>query len=355
LTDSYYDWWPDWQATDVSVPTSRVSVLPGLSDSTFTIHWSGDDASSGIKSYDIQFRDGPGGIWRDWLSNTGSASAAFEGQAGHTYYFRCRARDFVGNVEPYPEGEGDTFTHVYGYTLAGRILGNRDQPLALAAVESTPAALNVDQTGPAGSFALYFDGSGIYDLKGAHVKFGALPPMVGIEVAEASLPVTLYLPPADDRIADGGFEAGDLAAWNLSGADYPALTTAAHTGGYAVLLDGADSRLSQAIALPSVPYSGTLSLLYRAEAADPAGDDLTISITGDSQAFTYTVPLTGDGWVHWWTDAESWADPTATLQMAWTEADARSPGRTFVDEISLGTAETGAYAVYVPAVLRARP
>jgi hypothetical protein len=84
-------------------PTSTVHLLPEVIYSpTFTVTWEGRDNQSGVWLYDVQVRDGDG-AWSDWLHST-SVSGQFAGQHGHTYYFRSRATDRVGNRGAWPEG-----------------------------------------------------------------------------------------------------------------------------------------------------------------------------------------------------------------------------------------------------------
>ncbi len=220
---------------DVSPPSSVASSPRYTTDPSFTVTWSGSDAGAGIASYDVQVRDG-GGPWVDWLSGTTDTSAVFSGQVGHTYYFQCRARDNADNLEAYPGGAGDTQTQVLQYALSGYVLGNREQAVAAAAVEADPPAANVAQSGADGAFVLYLDISGTYTLTVTRDGYGPMAPMYGVSVPGAS--PTFYLPPLDDRVEDGGFEAGDLAAWSPTGAIGPVLTATAHTGDYAVALGG---------------------------------------------------------------------------------------------------------------------
>ncbi|MEO8356949.1 MAG: S8 family serine peptidase [Chloroflexota bacterium] len=87
---------------DRVTPSSAVNALQQYTGSTsFTVNWTGTDATSGIASHDIQYQDN-GGAWTNWLSATTSTSSTFNGALGHTYTFRSRARDRAGNVESWP-------------------------------------------------------------------------------------------------------------------------------------------------------------------------------------------------------------------------------------------------------------
>jgi hypothetical protein len=85
-------------------PTSTVHALPEfVHTSSFTVTWEGWDSESGVWAYDVQVRDGAGGEWQDWQQMMPLTSAQFtDAQGGHTYYFRSRAVDGVGNREPWP-------------------------------------------------------------------------------------------------------------------------------------------------------------------------------------------------------------------------------------------------------------
>jgi len=83
-------------------PSSRVGTLSTYYTGAIPVNWSGTDDFSGIVSYDVQYRDGSGGAWTGWLTATTATDETFEGQDGHNYYFRCRARDFIGNLEEWP-------------------------------------------------------------------------------------------------------------------------------------------------------------------------------------------------------------------------------------------------------------
>ena len=98
---------------DTHAPSSAVSALAAeQTQASFLVNWSGSDTTSGIASYDVQYRQGAGGSWVTWLSGSGATSATFHAQDEGVYYFRSRARDQAGNVESWPSGDGDTHTYV---------------------------------------------------------------------------------------------------------------------------------------------------------------------------------------------------------------------------------------------------
>ena len=99
---------------DCLPPTSSVGPLPPWVETTsFSVTWSGQDTWSEVAAYDVQVRDGYKGTWTDWKNDTTSTSGVYTGVHGHTYFFRSRARDTLGNQEPYGDEEwGQTFTTV---------------------------------------------------------------------------------------------------------------------------------------------------------------------------------------------------------------------------------------------------
>ena len=103
LSNNGADWYPDWRSLDWQAPLSQMQPLPAQSPNPFTVRWSGSDAGpAGLANYDIQVKDGAGGIWTNWHMATTATSASYSGMGGHTYYFRVRARDNAGNVEAWP-------------------------------------------------------------------------------------------------------------------------------------------------------------------------------------------------------------------------------------------------------------
>ncbi len=139
---------------DPTPPTSAVtpwSPFAVVSSTSFVVNWSGSDARSGIKTYDLQVRDGASGAWLFWLVNSSSTAAIFDGEDGHAYYFRSRATDTVGNMEEWPAGDGDATVSVsvpyspwwhsaYGQRRAIVILNN----VATALPANYPVHLHFD-------------------------------------------------------------------------------------------------------------------------------------------------------------------------------------------------------------------
>ncbi len=79
-------------------------------DTFIVVHWLGDDpdslttgSDSGILFYDVQYSDDWGTSWNDWLVETIDTTGIFgPATMGTEYWFRVRATDGRGNVEPYP-------------------------------------------------------------------------------------------------------------------------------------------------------------------------------------------------------------------------------------------------------------
>lgn len=83
-------------------PVVSIEPVNSIDNPRFVVRWSGVDlGSSGIVSYDLQMRE-DWGPWVDWDMATSATSRAFEGEYGHMYSFRARARDRAGNLSDWP-------------------------------------------------------------------------------------------------------------------------------------------------------------------------------------------------------------------------------------------------------------
>ena len=144
-----FDWVGNWTGDgswnlgiDRTPPTASAGVALMYGDAPFTdfyVYWDGWDNLAGVATFDIQYRDGPGGTWTDLVIGTSGTYYRFVGADGHTYYFRARARDHAGNLGEYAAGDGDAYHLVETcptaadmyepddtHTTAGWILPNTD-------------------------------------------------------------------------------------------------------------------------------------------------------------------------------------------------------------------------------------
>ncbi len=95
--------------TDTEPPIVTVDPLPDFVGRDFTVSWSGyDPGSSGIVSYDVQYRVDEG-HWTEWLTEVDFEAATFAAtQHGRFYEFRARGTDAAGNTGAFSEPEGTT-------------------------------------------------------------------------------------------------------------------------------------------------------------------------------------------------------------------------------------------------------
>lgn len=84
---------------DSEPPSSAVTVIARFEAGHYALGWHGTDTSSGIASYNIDYRE-EGQAWQRLLSDTGGTSAVFTPSPGKHYEFRCQAIDNVGHTEP---------------------------------------------------------------------------------------------------------------------------------------------------------------------------------------------------------------------------------------------------------------
>lgn len=125
LTDTLY--------YDPTAPVSSMTALPAttLDTTPLVVAWSGSDATSGVSTYDVEYRIQPSGAWTSWLTGTTQTSATFAPGSwsfNSVYAFRARARDAAGNTEAWPLDtvNGDAFTTVTQQTA----VDPRDRPTA---------------------------------------------------------------------------------------------------------------------------------------------------------------------------------------------------------------------------------
>jgi hypothetical protein len=103
----------DWDERHPFTSVNDLGADTISSAPNFPISWGGADTTTedgigwGVRFYDVQYRR-EAGTWQDWYIQTILTSAIFGPLAPETvyedtiYYFRCRAYDLPGNVEPWP-------------------------------------------------------------------------------------------------------------------------------------------------------------------------------------------------------------------------------------------------------------
>ena len=85
---------------DTVAPMTQISAPAQVTNKTFTVSWSGSDATSDVHHYEVRYRDRTSSpnVWQTWYASTTLTSASFTGQDGHKYVFQARAYDQAGNV-----------------------------------------------------------------------------------------------------------------------------------------------------------------------------------------------------------------------------------------------------------------
>ena len=96
---------------DTQVPSSHgIRTIVDIRRTTWS-RWSGAGQILSLVrvscTFDVQYKDGKNGAWVPWRTATDEVSDVFVGERSHIYYFRSRASDLAGNVEPFPAGYGD--------------------------------------------------------------------------------------------------------------------------------------------------------------------------------------------------------------------------------------------------------
>ncbi len=76
-------------------------------DGRYTVHWSGADATSGVASYDVEYKVGAGS-WTSWLTDTTLPGSTYPHPVSETVYFRVRAADNADNQGAFDDGAMNT-------------------------------------------------------------------------------------------------------------------------------------------------------------------------------------------------------------------------------------------------------
>jgi len=340
--------------TDGDPPQASMDAMPVAQLPPFRVSWSGSDTCSAVTAYNVQYKIGASGVWTDWKTATSLTSDDFDISPfhyGETYYFRVQARDEAGNWSAWSD---EVQTIPARFAVRGRVGNIRGQAVVAAQVDFSPAALATDAE-PAGGFVTYLAASGSYTITvGRDDRYASLLPMRAVSVTDHVDGLEFILPPQDDAVNDGDFEAGTWGRWQIGGSAPPTLTATAHTGLSAVRLGGSgeNSSLSQFLT-PTLPITlPTLSFMARLETPGPVGA-LTVRLANQSllsPPVTYTVTFSEAEWTHVWFDMTGLVSAPLTLTFVVSDSPA-----VLLDEVRLGSAAVGGYAVYLPLTARGRP
>jgi acyl-CoA thioesterase-1 len=336
-------------ADDVA-PEAQMIPLFFAQTVPFVVSWRGSDVCGNIAGYNVQVRVGASPTWLDWLLSTPATSATYNPPApsyGERVYFRVQAKDEAGNLSAWSP---EVSTLIARYTLGGQVLNVRHEPVAGATTSTSPAALAIVPQFP-GRFLAFLAEGGSYEVSAQRdLVFGSLPAMVDVAVSANVTGLIFVLPPQDDAVMNGGFEAGGLGGWTLGGTSLPTLSTEAHTGLGAARLDGTGGSASlRQVVNPTAGVVQTLSLMARLEQPGEASRlQIVLSSEGSPvPPVTHTLNLVSDAWTHAWYDLGALQGEPVAVALVVSDAPAIR-----LDEVSLGTALPGGTSSYLPVCLK---
>jgi len=331
-------------AVDSLRPASTVLPLPALLQGpSVPVAWHGQDAS-GVASYDVFVRQGTAGDWTLWLDDTTATAANYSGAPGHTYYFRSQATDAYGHTEPW---RPDAQAHVtlYAHTLELYAADNR----GLAGLQPTwtldPAPLDSTADPGAGRYRFALNSGGACTATVAAAGFSAVPTTTLSVPADSGY--AFSLPPADDTVANGGWETGTLDGWSAGAAGAEVSGTLRHTGRYALRLEReltATAAVSQVLWVSPTLRQPTLGLWYNLP-ADLVSGTLAVELAVPTATTVFSASAATAGWAYAWVDVTGYASRTVTLTVALRAA----AGSAWVDEVALGSWWTPQVQAVTPA------
>ena len=353
LSSSGVDMRPDWQSLDAQPPTVSVGPLGAYTHlQGFTLSWRGQDVGpSGIRGYEVQYREGAGQPWTSWLKDTLETSRSFIGIPGRTFGFRARACDQAWNCQAWRGDQADTSTTFYSWQLQGSTFDARGAPLPGVSVSADPAGLDPIRSNVAGRYHGYMLQDMAHALQVSREGYGATPPMYVTLLSDTV--ADHWLPPADEVVQDGHFESSSLGqAWVPFGDPLPTRTSEwRHTGEYSLQMGRSFEQTTDILQdagwlhLLGADQAGTLYLLavvnrpdgrrdlaYRTKTPEGAwsASSAFLTLAGAPQNWSF-VP-DGDGGLH---VAWSWRTPSGAIDLYYCQKAADSSTCTPVHLVSL--------------------
>ncbi len=345
---------------DTTAPIGAISAPRyHRTGTSLPVSWKGLDSFSNIARYDLSYQDM--GVltaqadWTPWFTSTQGTSGSLPVQNGHTYQLRVRAYDYWGNVS----GWATITSTVYAYQVSGRVTGNRGEAAIRAQITASPPVLSVIQPAAVGLFNIYITTPTTLNLAASATWAGALPPMKNLAVNSDLTGLHLVLPPAQEQIANGHFEAG-LTGWQVNSVASPTLTGKAHTGDAALQL-GISAGITATVwqitqsVTSVVTDHPTLSWFYNVTGTMTSADRLWVQVIGSAglstQTITVSLPLNVTGWTHHWLALDELAGQTVTVTLGLQHSSSAS-GTVLLDEVSLGAASPEPFSILLPLVVK---
>ncbi|MDX9953928.1 MAG: IPT/TIG domain-containing protein [Anaerolineae bacterium] len=382
LSNTKVGWNPDVQTKDVAPPIATLRLLPEyLQASSQRIRSDilQEIGPSGGASIEFQYRvsDGPweSEIW-SWeiMEFVGYYFHDVFGSAGSVMSFRIRATDFSLNRSAWYPSDTGMVVSFYNSKITGQVVDMRRTPNCGANITSNPPTLGDRTSGTDGNYTQYTTAFARHAFTITQTGYGALPAMyldadekgatAGMPQVQQSLittedkPFVHVLPPRQNFIANGNFEAPLAPAWEITGTAM-LWGNAAHSG-YAGAQLIQSASVTQTLTLPADIPAPTLSLLFRCEAG-LLEDSFSIRVQNSTTTTTLlelnsNAPISetlAGGWMHLWYDLDAWRGQTLTFTLSLVDVEDNLNSIVQVDEITLGAWETPSITTVMPGRIEA--
>jgi len=235
---SIRDMYASMTTLDTTPPAVTMSSLPRFSRLlSVGLAWAGSDGEngSGVTTFDLETRRDANAPWTPLLPNTTATAYTATGTAGPVE-FRLRARDAAFNVMPWPAA-ASAATRLFATELSGRVTDNRGVVLPGVAPAIAPQPVTQEPTDDGYVARLSILGSHTLTLNRA--GYAPLWPTTRALMVDSRQ--SIYLPPANNVIRNGDFEAaaGAVDQWTVGGALPVAPTTTQFASGSRAVALGA--------------------------------------------------------------------------------------------------------------------